>query len=510
MYIAKGAIWYLSLVAYDKRKHKKMTRGLISLQTTSATRQSHAGALGIAILSAVVLIWPALLNGYPLVFADTGTYILQVVERHLGWDRPAFYSFFLVALHWTLTTWPVVIIQGLLVLAVIWLVMRAIGGTTNMRASSQLVLLLAVTTALPWFAAQLMPDVFTGLLPLLLALLVLVPDRLAPWQRWAAALGTAAIVAVHLSHLPICLAVLVVLLPARRWLGATAPLGRIDWLRLALVPGLAAAALVGANAVGHGRASLSPYGSVFLLARQIYDGPALATLQRDCPDAGWRLCAIVGHRLPADADDFLWQPDSPLARLGGAVAIAGEASQVVRRTVLAQPVAVAVNAARNTLRQLTEIDSGDGLQAWPGTVTPVIRRDFPPAEAAMYQRSLQTRGRLAVPVWMQTLHRSAAVLGVAGTLAAFLAARRRRHPVAGLCAAVLVCILANAFVTGALSGPHDRYQSRVMWPAVLAPMVALSAMRVRASPTGRSGDAARPPFAAPAGIIAADHQTLEV
>ena len=43
------------------------------------------------LLSAAVLLWPALWNGYPLVFSDTGTYLSQAIERYLGWDRPVFY-----------------------------------------------------------------------------------------------------------------------------------------------------------------------------------------------------------------------------------------------------------------------------------------------------------------------------------------------------------------------------------------------------------------------------------
>ncbi len=48
-------------------------------------------ALTVA-LAAALLLWPALLNGYPLAFADTGTYLSQAIDRYLGWDRPVFYS----------------------------------------------------------------------------------------------------------------------------------------------------------------------------------------------------------------------------------------------------------------------------------------------------------------------------------------------------------------------------------------------------------------------------------
>jgi hypothetical protein len=44
---------------------------------------------------------------------------------------------------------------------------------------------------------------------------------------------------------------------------------------------------------------------------------------------------------------------------------------------------------------------------------------------------------------------------------------------------VLVGITANAAATGALSGPHDRYQARIAW---LLPLAALLALPERAAP----------------------------
>ena len=58
------------------------------------------------LLAAALLLWPAVWNGYPIVFADTGTYLSQAINRYLGWDRPPFYSIFLLALHWLLHQMP--------------------------------------------------------------------------------------------------------------------------------------------------------------------------------------------------------------------------------------------------------------------------------------------------------------------------------------------------------------------------------------------------------------------
>ena len=62
----------------------------------------------VLVLAAILLLWPAFWNGYPLIFADTGTYLSQAIEHYAGWDRPIFYSLFLFPLHMTVTTWPAI------------------------------------------------------------------------------------------------------------------------------------------------------------------------------------------------------------------------------------------------------------------------------------------------------------------------------------------------------------------------------------------------------------------
>ena len=73
--------------------------------------------------------------------------------------------------------------------------------------------------------------------------------------------------------------------------------------------------------------------------------------------------------------------------------------------------------------------------------------------------------------------------GPAGVVACALllfAALRRRAPCGGLLLAVLLVLPVSAAITGGLSGPHDRYQARIMW---LPPFVAaLSFVSLLTSP----------------------------
>ena len=58
----------------------------------------------------------------------------------------------------------------------------------------------------------------------------------------------------------------------------------------------------------------------------------------------------------------------------------------------------------------------------------------------------------------------------------------RQHPAGGFAAAVLLALLANAAITGGLSGPHDRYQSRIMWLPPLVAVLGIASLRTIAKP----------------------------
>ncbi|MDE2580344.1 MAG: hypothetical protein KGL52_01785 [Rhodospirillales bacterium] len=443
-------------------------------------------------MASLVLVWPALWNGYPLVFSDTGTYLSQAIQHYLGWDRPPFYSLFLYPLHLCITTWPAILAQALITVALLRRLASLLLPGLRAARLAALAGVLAVGSPLPFVVAQLMPDLFTGLLVLALLMLVVVPERLARWEQGVLTAFVAFAMAAHLSNLPIGAGVLAVLVAGRRRLGATLPLGQAGRLRLAAAPALAVAALMAANLAGHGRASIAPYGNVFVLARVIYDGPGMDVLRQDCPRPGWALCGALG-RFPPTADGFLWRADGPVVRDGGAKRVSREADAIIHAAIAAEPRRELRAALANGLRQLVRFRTGDGLHPWPATVTPWIRRDFPHFEQRAYAASRQARGLPVVPPGLGTLHAVVALAALAGCLLLLPRALRRRDLAGGLIVAVLLTLLLNAFVTGPLSGPHDRYQSRVMWLPVLAALLAGGAELA-----ARRGDPVAPPAHRPA------------
>lgn len=430
------------------------------------------------VAGALALAWPALANGYPIVFSDTGGLMEMALLPDMGWDKPWVYGPFLLGLHGRTTLWLPALAQALLLSHLLWIVQRAL---LPARPGGHLVLCvgLAVLTAAPWFASLLMPDVFAPLTVLCLAALGFGAGRLNRWELgWAAAVGTLA-VASHLSHLVLAA-------------GCVAAIGLVRWRlpwRPAAPLGGALAFLLLSNVVGHGVPAISPYGSVFMLARLIGDGPARALLLRDCPAAGYeRLCPWAAQERPVgwgdDSDAFLWEPEGPLWAGGrGPILFAPEASRAVRATVLAYPVEVAAAMVRNAWTQLGLVRVGDALvpDYLAATVEPKIRRFFPPEERARYLASVQQTGALpALAAPFAAMHLAVLLLGGLGSLVV-LARWQRDRTLAGFALVVLLGLGANAVATGALSKPHHRYQARIAWLVVLPPAFALLRVRVLAA-----------------------------
>ena len=453
------------------------------------TGRRAARAVAVVAGGGAMLLWPAFLNGYPLVFSDTGAFLGQTAGPFPVWDKPVVYGPLLHAFHWRATLWPATVAQALLLSWLLWRVGRTLaapGGGGRARAHLLLVAALCATTAAPWFAALLMPDMLAPALVLAVASLAWGEPR--PAARIGLALVVAVAAAAHPAHLPVLGALLAVLAAFRRWRG----------LRDGAAA-LAAALLlvVATNAAFQGRAAVSPHGAVFALARLVADGPAARTIEARCPVAGWHVCRWAG-RLPTDSDLFLWSPDGPVwaprldgARPGGPISFAPEAEAVLRETLAREPWGVLRAAAANAVRQLLAVRVGDTLvpDHLAISVAEQFALAFPAAEGARFAASLQSRGGLpAASAPFLWPHLPALVLGaVALPFAASRARAARDARLLGVLSCVAVGVLANAAVTGALSGPHDRYGARMAW---LLPLAGLLAWRRLRRPSAGVGPAA--------------------
>lgn len=431
-------------------------------------------AAAAVLLGAALLLWPALVNHYPLAFIDSVAYLLHTLHWRHPWDKTAAYGPLMLAFHWRVSLWGVAAAQALALSWLLWRVGALVRGRADPLGHALVMAVLAATTTAPWFASLLMPDILAPAVVLGLFLLAH-DDAASRGARIATGAISAAAIAAHLSHLGVALAMVVLAALIRR---------RAAPVRRAAMPLLAAIVfLVAANMVAFARPVLSAHGTLFLLARLQADGPAAETLRRHCPARGWVLCEHAGS-LPMTADGFLWSEASPILRdrdgrrrPDNGLSLTREAGEIVATAIMERPADVLAAMLLNTVRQGLRVAVGDTLDPSDlrGGVADVVGALLGPAERSRFESSGQMRGTFVFAP--DDLHR--ATLVAALIMMVLRVGRRRDRAALAFAAHALAGTLANAFMTGALSGPHDRYGARIAWVVVAAATMCWS--------TGRAG-----------------------
>jgi hypothetical protein len=407
-------------------------------------------------------------NGFPFLFYDTGAYFSRPIDGTLTAGRSMIYGAWLAALR-SPFFWPVVIAQAATSVWLIHLILRshALGERKLLPwALLGISAALAAFTALPWFAGQLMPDLFAGLAVLALYLLVFKRAALSGFER----IGLVAVIvfacAVHNATLAVIAGLL--LLAAIVWYfrrdlvpaAALKQAGLALLLSLVLVPS--------ANYAFASRLAWTPGGAGFVFGRLVQDGIAQRYLADHCPNAKLKLCD-VRHALPNLADDFLWHQGAhgPFAYIGGFEGGADEMAFITRDSLLKYSGMHVATALRTMAEQMVSVKSGDGIVHNVWDAYGVIERLAPEMLPASHT-SLQRQNKLQrTLVWINYFHQPIA-LGAMAMLPLILLLAWRRGTLRDtdlFAATILAALLANAFVTGVLSNPHHRYGARVAWLA---------------------------------------------
>jgi hypothetical protein len=429
------------------------------------------------VVASGILMLPAVWNGYPLFFFDTLDYLKMAESGQLIAGRTLPYGLFVALTDGGRTLWPTAFVQCLIVSWVLYEALVVFSPLPASRVLAPTALLLTLLTSLPWYAGQIMPDVFAGVVALAAVTLALSPDRLPAGRRVVLTLIAAAGAALHASYLPFIFG-LAIVAAAFRLARPLWPDLRCD-VRLPLAAALGTVILVlTAHWFVAGRLIISQSGSVYLFARLVQDGIAQQWLDDNCPrQPELRLCA-VRPRLKGTANDFLWNPywggDSPFLELGGWEGLRDEAGRVVRGSLVAYPGWNLSAAVQHTLRQLTMVATGDGMEPFRWLYQDEMPK-LMPAETADLLAARQQRepkpgidfaplNRIHVP-----LARATEMLAPLLVIAALW---RRDQRLAALATGVTLALLGNAFITGSLANPFDRYQSRIVWIALFLTIVA--------------------------------------
>jgi hypothetical protein len=444
----------------------KSGRSSITTQILRARATASPWVWIAAVAIPLMLLTPALWNGYPLLQYDTGGYLARWYEGYLVPSRSTVFGIYL---HFGEDShfWINLGIQALATLWILQLTLRVFGILRPSRLIAVSIVLI-LTTALPWLASMLLTDIFAGLSVLSLFILVLHGDKTSGIEKCLLFAFTAFAAATHSATLAVLLGLCCAGWIARPWLGERIAVSGLAQASLALV--VSAGMLLSANFALSGQFAWTPGGYGVAFGRMMQDGIVARYLNDHCPEQRLKLCPYR-NELPPTADDFLWG-HSMFDKLGRFAGLNDEMEFIVRRSLAEHPLWQAEAALAATGQQLTDVATGEGSDSWIAHTWGIIERYMPTQVAAM-RAAHQQHGDLHFTE-INWIHVPVALLSMllVGAIFASGLRRRRLDDLALLAATVSLALLGNAFVCGVISGPHDRYGARMVWIATFVVLIA--------------------------------------
>lgn len=493
-----------------------MTRGAMVDNTTAETGAwRQAGWFACACLVTLIAY---LASGTPLYYFDTGGYLAQgekmfrvmgllsdaapapdagtlpteagTANAELAPDdgavqgnRSAVYSGFLSAIHIGAGLWLVPVLQSMILILAVFLPARIAARATGhpilpMRMAA-LALAAGAFGAAPFYTAYLMPDIFAPILILSVATLAAFMPRIRLWEALLLVGLGAGSVLMHPSHLGIAIllvpgaAVIAILFRTGRW-----------WLSTILALVIAGAGLVerlaftvAVEKVAQAEVTYLP----FITARLIADGPGKAYLDEVCPNADIATCKLnemLVRPRQMTATHIIFETTEELGSfqllpIEDKKQITGEQRMLLEGVLTTRPLSIIWSVLKNTFFQTVRIRVDQTVpDQWVYDRTVAMAPDFPPE----YQD-----GRLPREYWfldpLTGLHILVYLIaaGVVITWIVRPGSGLDRHARA-FGVLLILGILANAVVCGAVSQPADRYGARVIF---LLPVLAVFLLFLR-------------------------------
>lgn len=511
-------------------------------RTVSRKGNRAIGRLLAIVATALVLLWPAYINGGPFWFPDTSAYIRSADAAivtlggapsewsdrlRVGEDGPAasqaepedvaamagelrpsrpvisgrsIYYGFLLALPMRFAgAWGAIAVQAVLVAAIL-VVCFGIGVRAGLVRSPLLFgagfAAIMIFSPLPFYTSMLMPDVYAGLIILCLSLAIVAWSSLTMLERTGLVLASGAMASFHSTNL---------LLAASLGIGGALLLlpRKAAWHPLMIAGPVIAIAVAASTVFNFAVANVldaRPIPPPFLSARLVADGPGTDYLQSECPsdEGAWALCRHR-DRLPVQSDSLLWskEPEDGVFQLSSDQdqrRMAREDKRFAMAVLAHDPLGVIRISFASVARQFAGFDlenfnfSDERLKGVSAKYPPNILAEIAVTKAM--NRSMPTHFTVVSTVILTC---ASVVLLAWITLRSMTGTRKLPADVVRLAVLLILGVVANGVICGGLSGAKSRYQMRLIWlvPLVVC-VVGSRGLSAAPSASGRTDLAERP------------------
>ncbi len=431
----------------------------------------------MALLAALAAMnYPALVNGYPLLYSDSGTYIVAGFLHYVPVDRPYFYPYFVRHTSMGFTLWFSLIAQSLLLFYTARMALKYVLNIAHPFFYACLLMVgLSFTTGLAHNNSQIIADVFSP--TALLCFGVIASAKYLPKGHiFFLLLIFLFSLSVHNSHLLIFSILAVglwltrLIFKKRSFFKERRQAHRklifwsiASWLVVSVFNFLLGEGLKPSKA-----------GNVFLVARTIETGAAKVYLDKHCPDAPKDLCAVKDN-LPPHAVAFLWEYENSPMYDSVCMSTGGwgncwtsknrEYGNLVKNIVAYTPSRniLVAHCIEDSWQQLLQFDLGYLIPMAEGS--PVFQpiKDFLSADWAMYKNAVQYQHTVSFKS-ESSIQRWVVYLSLLVILVfLFLNYRTKQYSTTTFAVIVVLGSVVNGVVCASFSGVVDRYMARMIW-----------------------------------------------
>ena len=406
-------------------------------------------------------LWPALTNGFPVIYDDTGVYLMGL---HTTPSWPIFYSLFVVTGRLAGNLWVPVVLQTIVTIYLLTKSLSLLAGQKDLLTVSIWVSVLLAITQLPWLLSYVTADLFGGLSILCLIVLILKWEQMHWFDRMlflgTAIFGGLAATANAFVLLPLGIA----MFTAHRNIWRSNPSFRI-------AAGVFAFALivlpVATNGVRFGHFMYAGGSSARMFSKLVDKGLAVPFLEAHCRYEHYHACdhlkLIRDH---AGGEGFLW--DGPASANGHQAwrDYDGDYARLVRQIVFSHPLQVISFAAKDitTLaQQITLLDQARVMtpHLTSGTARQILNKY--PAHQRAFSHARQQQGTLT-RVFPKCLYTTSVFLSfLSALLCLWIFHRSDRKDAASATFWIICALLVSLIVHGGLGSPIARYNVKVSW-----------------------------------------------
>ena len=432
-----------------------------------------ASAILPVFVLAAVSISPAVWNGFPLVFSDTGVYIGDF--RYPG--VPPFYGVFVAVSSLRVSLFLTVVVQALIFASVITSFLQHVGGVRNPWLLLVFGLAAALLNQSPWLVSWIMPDILTGAGIAAMSVLLFRQSRLEIYE-YTFLLGVVLLAGLFATaNLPFYAGYLAFSV-AVRWVLVDRPTAMVGNLAVAAVLILTTVPVLSANLLLHGRAELNSASPTMNFSRLADIGLAQPVVRDACRNEKFAICDHLDalEKNVRGEQSFLWGGIADVT--GSRYGTRGEYATLVSRIIQERWPGFLGEGLTDSgfllvLPALENSPTSDdfkvpetwlNLKAYPvGSAPADWLAALYPASLEAYLDARQQHGEV-LSVYPGTAYAFSTFLsyGVLVLMTGIACWRGDRIAVA-LGLAGLAAVVGHLVLHGVLVGPYPRYHAKIGW-----------------------------------------------